>query len=448
MKHNLRRIIPVLFLVLVIAAAAWWYFGTGQAVADEQAPLAASGTIEATQVDLAPEIGGRVLEVLVDEGDAVETGQVLVRFEDRLLLAQRDQAQAALELAQANYDLVAAGPTAEQRRVAIAAAELELENARQTLDNLYDTQDLASAQADQAVALAEKAVNDAQRRLRYLLTTADQTDIDVASAEVALAEKNLERAQDAFEPYANKPEDNLKRAQLLSRKAAAEQQYDAAVRKLNALEGTGDELDIAVAEADLELARSQLDEAIRLAGLLADGPDPDAVALSRAQVAVAQAHLEAARAEPSSEQLAVAQAQVSSARAALNVIKAQLDKQALVAPIDGVVLVRAVEPGEVVTPGAALISIAHLDDLSITVYVPEDRYGQIRLGQEARVSVDSFPGRVFSGTVAYIADQAEFTPRNVQTAEGRRTTVFAVRIDLADDQDGLKPSMPAEVSFE
>lgn len=134
MKHNLRRIIPILFLVLAIAAAAWWYFGTGQAVADEQVPLAASGTIEATQVDLAPEIGGRVLEVLVDEGDEVETGQVLVRFEDRLLLAQRDQAQAALELAQANYDLVAAGPTAEQRRVAIAAAELELENARQTLE--------------------------------------------------------------------------------------------------------------------------------------------------------------------------------------------------------------------------------------------------------------------------------------------------------------------------
>jgi multidrug resistance efflux pump len=116
-------------------------------------------------------------------------------------------------------------------------------------------------------------------------------------------------------------------------------------------------------------------------------------------------------------------------------------------PIDGVVLYRAVEPGEVVAPAANLLTIADLTDLTLTVYVPEDRYGRITLGQAYPVTVDSFPGEVFTGTVSYIADKAEFTPRNVQTTASRKTTVFAIRLDLADGGGRLKPGMPADVQF-
>jgi multidrug resistance efflux pump len=107
-----------------------------------------------------------------------------------------------------------------------------------------------------------------------------------------------------------------------------------------------------------------------------------------------------------------------------------------------------VEAGEVVAPGAPLLTLGRLDDLTITVYIPEDRYGNIRLGQTARVSVDSFPGQEFSATVARIANQAEFTPRNVQTQEGRRTTVFAVELIVDDPESRLKPGMPADVAFD
>jgi HlyD family secretion protein len=106
-----------------------------------------------------------------------------------------------------------------------------------------------------------------------------------------------------------------------------------------------------------------------------------------------------------------------------------------------------VEPGEVAVPGAPLMTLAKLDDLKITVYVPEDRYGSIQLGESAQVSVDSFPGQVFTATVTRIADQAEFTPRNVQTEEGRRTTVFAVELKVDNPDSKLKPGMPADVSF-
>jgi multidrug resistance efflux pump len=118
------------------------------------------------------------------------------------------------------------------------------------------------------------------------------------------------------------------------------------------------------------------------------------------------------------------------------------------ATTNGVVLDRSVEPGEIVSAGTTLVTIGDLDDLTLTVYVPEDRYGQIILGQVCQVMVDSFPNQTFKGTVTHIADQAEFTPRNVQTTEGRKTTVFAIRLTLDPSGGLLKPGMPADVRFQ
>jgi len=116
-------------------------------------------------------------------------------------------------------------------------------------------------------------------------------------------------------------------------------------------------------------------------------------------------------------------------------------------PIDGVVLERLIEPDELITPGSTALVVAALDALTLKIYVPEDRYGQIALGQSYAVSVDSFPGETFQGTVNYISDRAEFTPRNVQTTDSRKTTVYAVRLELASTGGKLKPGMPADVHF-
>jgi HlyD family secretion protein len=118
------------------------------------------------------------------------------------------------------------------------------------------------------------------------------------------------------------------------------------------------------------------------------------------------------------------------------------------APSSGVLLARGIEPGEVVGAGASVMTIGVLENLNITVYVPEDRYGALKLGQKAKVTVDSFPGRVFIATVTNISDKAEYTPRNVQTVEGRKTTVYAVKLSIANLDLALKIGMPADVSFE
>ncbi len=116
-------------------------------------------------------------------------------------------------------------------------------------------------------------------------------------------------------------------------------------------------------------------------------------------------------------------------------------------PIDGVVLERLVEPDEYAAPGSTVMVVASLDELTLTIYVPENLYGQFFLGQAYPVTVDSFPGQTFSGTVSFISNQAEFTPRNVQTIDSRQTTVYAIKLNL-DPSDGmLKPGMPADVHF-
>jgi multidrug resistance efflux pump len=255
-----------------------------------------------------------------------------------------------------------------------------------------------------------------------------------------------------------------------SAQAAAEAQAAAAVANLALLHAGPSAEQLAVAQTVVDRAQVALDTAEAALEALPEAAQdtPDGVALAgqvdvaEANLANAQAQYDLAAAGARPEQLEAAEAQVSAARAqlaaataqaeaaqaAVDVIAVQIAKLSIAAPVDGVVLARAIEPGEVAVPGAALLVIGALDDLTITVYVPEDRYGALALGQTAQVSVDSYPDRVFPATISQIADRAEFTPRNVQTAEGRQSTVFAIKLSLANSDGALKPGMPADVVFE
>ncbi len=445
MHLNPRRIAPIIILIAIVAAAVW-YFTMGQGNGGNSV-LAASGTIEGTQVVVAPEIGGRVREVLVQEGDKVQAGQVMVRFDDSLLQAQLSQAQASLQQAQANYDLAAKGPTQEQRQLSIASAEAELINARQALQALYDNAGLNQAQLQQSIATTDQTRDKAQQYLDNINARANSTDVEAAWASVVIAQNKLENAQEDFDPYANKDQSNLTRAQLQAQLAAAQNQYNSVVERYNNLVGTANQYELAVAQANVGMAEAKLADSKRQYTKLEGGIDPDALASAQARVKTAEANLAVAQAAPSAEQLAVALAQVEVAQGALDVIQAQIAKLVISAPINAIVDTRSAEPGEVMVPGAPLFTLVKLDDLKITVYIPEDRYGTINLGQTARVMVDSFPGETFEAKVVRIADQAEFTPRNVQTETGRRTTVFAVDLTVTNPQGKLKPGMPADVDF-
>ena len=114
----------------------------------------------------------------------------------------------------------------------------------------------------------------------------------------------------------------------------------------------------------------------------------------------------------------------------------------------GLVTSRSVQIGETASPGAVLLTLADLDRVELTVFIPENRLGEIRLGQKVTVEVDSFPGKEYQGEVVYISSEAEFTPRNVQTKEERVNTVFAAKVRLPNPEHELKPGMPADATFE
>ncbi len=506
MHPNPKRVLPVVILIVIAGLGYWWYTGRASA---QTSDISASGTIEATNITISPEIGGKVSEVNVDEGSAIQAGDTLVQLDTTLLLAQRAQAAASLSAAQANYNSLNDGALAEQFNAAVAKAQAELIAAQQALDTLNEKSALTTAQAESDVAHARDALDKAQQRYNNI----NHPDIEfyqerVADAEDALLtlqqnaeiidigtlQASLQAAQDFEKTAADRlgkiqaaingcPECDPKRSVTVDRIPQtlddaidahndavnrvkelelkidqakrgnttaiddAQEAIDDAKQDLDwALQGP-DSIDEALAQSDLNAAKAKLDDAQRHYDDVKNGPDPDVLEATEARVAAAEAALKAAQAAAAPERLDTAQAQVEVAQAALNAIEAQLGKLSLKSPIDGTVLSRAVEPGEVVAPGSIAFVLADIQRLSITVYLPEDRYGVVKLGQSATVAVDSYPGETFTATVSHIADEAEFTPRNVQTADGRKTTVFAVKLTI-DNADGkLKAGMPADVAF-
>jgi len=166
--------------------------------------------------------------------------------------------------------------------------------------------------------------------------------------------------------------------------------------------------------------------------------------MAEAQVKQAEAALELLQAGATTEEVAVAQAQVRQAQAAVDGLEVQRDQMVLASPIAGLVTSREVHVGEMAAPGLPLLTVANLDTVKLTVYIPENAYGQVKVGQAVAVTVDSFPGDTFTGAVVYIANQAEFTPKNVQTKEERVSTVYAIKIRVPNPDHKLKPGMPAD----
>lgn len=169
--------------------------------------------------------------------------------------------------------------------------------------------------------------------------------------------------------------------------------------------------------------------------------------------AAAARQLDAAEnaAEEARGRLEVARAAVEEARAVLGerraaeaAARARLDERRVVSPLDGVVLLRLAEEGEVVQAGQPLLVLVDPRDLFLKVYVAESQIGKVRLGNPARIAVDAFPDRTFAGRVAEVAEQAEFTPRDVHMPDERTRLVFAVKIRLENEDGFLKPGMPAD----
>jgi HlyD family secretion protein len=203
-----------------------------------------------------------------------------------------------------------------------------------------------------------------------------------------------------------------------------------------------------LADAERELARARL---------LVEGGAAPQEALDKASLAreVAAARVEQTgaavrllRRGAREEQLAAQRAVVAQAEAALAAAEVAAARTVLRAPFAGLVTVRHREPGEVVAPGAPVLTLLDRDDRWVRVYVPEDRLGAVALGGTASLRSDTYPDKRYRGEVVHVADEAEFTPKNVQTAEERVLLVYAAKVRVLDDPGyELKPGMPVDVEL-
>ena len=457
---KIARVIMPIILVLAAIAAVYWYV-TNQNTTTNSSALTGSGTVEATEVTISPEVSGRITEVLVKEGSQVNGGDSLFWLDGTLLAAQLNQAQVNLDATQAGMDVAQKSYAAalDSEKIAQAQYDLTLAQALQQAQPSRSTswQQPVPSEFNQPVwyythaeqlSAALSELNSARTALEVEQATFDSLMSTGNYANLATIETRLAHARAAFLCA----QDVLNRSKLQNNQSlidSAQQAYDTVKTDLEDAQTAYDELltsqeanDLLDARASLAVAQERYDTAQDRYNAFLTGKDSLQVQLAAATLAQAQDNVTLAESKVSQAQSAIDQAQ-----AALNIVDVQMGKLTIVAPVSGVILSRNIEPGEVIQAGASALTLGDLENLNITVYLPENRYGEVNLGDQAQVSVDSFPNQSFTATVTWIADQAEFTPRNVQTMEGRSSTVYAIQLTVQDPQGLLKPGMPADVTF-
>jgi HlyD family secretion protein len=318
---------------------------------------------------------------------------VLARLDDAQLLRQREREQAGVAAAEAGL-----------RQVATA---VEFQK--------------ASLEADTDLRRAE--VRAAEARLRDLLAGARRQEIEQARAVLDEARTEEQRATADWD-----------RAQRLYKND-----------------------DISRAQYDQFQARYQAASAMaRQAGerlaLVQEGPRPEEIEAARAQLDRAQAALRLSESgslevKRRQQEIEARRAEVERARAQVAVIDSQLDDAVVVSPIDGVVLSKAAEVGQVVAAGTAILALGDLEHPWLRAYIGETDLGRVKLGARVRVTTDSFPGKLYWGWVSFIASDAEFTPKQIQTVEERVKLVYRVKIGLPNPNHELKSNMPADAEI-
>jgi HlyD family secretion protein len=422
------------FTSLAVALSLLLSACSGIAIQNGTSQLKASGTISAREVNIAPQIGGEVVSVNVEEGAQVIQGDELFRLDDSLLKAQLNQAKAAVALAEATlsaataqYDLVLNAARLQDKQNRVSSWNTSQPSQFDLPVWYFDKgEKLVSAQVQMESATTD--LNKEKANLEKVLT-------NVASQEFLDTEKKVANAQAAF-IIADQVLSQAKSAQdNEDLQNFAQDQYDAVENELKSAQTDYTRLlttqgakEVLEARARVKVAQERHDRALDYYNSFLSSDQSLQVKAAEAGVQQAEAAL-------------------AQANAALAVLEIQLKKTVMRAPMDGVVLTRNLEVGEMAAPGGLVMTIGHLQEVELVVYIPETEYGTVHLGDQVTIAVDSFPGETFSGSVIYISDKAEFTPRNVQTVEGRQATVYAIKLSVPNPDLKLKPGMPADVMF-
>jgi HlyD family secretion protein len=386
----MKKFLPI--LILAALGGGYWYWTRTQAAANSNV-LQISGNLELTKVDLSFKTAGRVTELTVREGEWVKKGQIIARLDSTQL---------------------------EQQKLRDGAA---VSGAQSALQQLQTSIEFQTAQIDSDITLRRTELAQAQARLDDLLAGARPQEITQVQAAVTDARAWNDVAKAEWE-----------RAQVLyGREDISTSQRDQAKTKMDS-------------------TTALLRQAEQRAALVQEGPRKEEVNAARAAVARAQAAITASETnrievKRKQQELTSRRAEIERNRAQVGMTEAQISDTTIVAPIDGVILLKAAEAGEVVAAGTTIVSIGDLDHPWLRAYINESDLGRVHLGGTVALSTDSFPGKKYEGRISFISSEAEFTPKQIQTKEERVKLVYRVKIEVGNAAHELKSNMPVDAEI-
>jgi HlyD family secretion protein len=385
-----KRIVIILLVVALGVGGYLWYTG---AFTPKGNHILVSGNLELTQVDLSFKVVGRPVERRVDEGNWVKQGDLIARLDPVELQRTNVRDKALVIGAKSNYDQLVTSIEFQKSTLEsdIAARVAELNQAQAKLDTLLN------GSRQQEIQQSEAAVNDSKAQLEF-------------------ARLDWDRSQTLFK------NDDI-----------SKQQYDQARTKF-------------------ESATAMLRQAEEKDSMVREGPRKEDIAGARADVARAQAAVKTAEAnrlevKRREQELMERQSEIERTEAQAGISQKQLSDTEVYTPIDGVVLVKAAEPGEVLAAGTTVVTIGDLDHPWLRAYINETDLGRVKLGQKVKLTTDSFPNKVYWGQVSYIASEAEFTPKQIQTKEERVKLVYRIKIEVDNKEHELKNNMPVDAEI-
>jgi HlyD family secretion protein len=389
----MKKVVRILVVVVVLVVSAVALLRSGLFRKPDLNTLRLSGNIELTQVDIAFKSPGRITSLNIKEGSTVTKGQILAEIDRVSLSSQKDREQAGVEAAHA------------QLAQMITAIQFQRESIEGDL--LLKRADLRSAEARLAELNAgtrSQEIQTARSQVDDLKTWLDQYKRDFDRAQILFKNEDISAAQ--YEQFRSK--------------------YESTTQSLR--------------QAEQRLA------------LLVEGPRKETVEAARAQVERAQAAIRLAEAnrielKRREQELAVRRAEIERAKAGVSIIASQLADTTIDSPIDGVVLVKSAEQGEIVAAGATIATIGDIEHPWLRAYIGEKDLGRVKLGTQVKLTNDSFPGKVYIGKITFISSEAEFTPKQIQTQDERVKLVYRIKIEVDNPNHELKSNMPVDAEI-
>jgi len=378
------------FLALLLGVGLLVYMGQRN---NRSNGLYYSGTLEATQAELSFQVAGKVTDLPVDEGQAVTKDQTLALLDRSEYKARYDQAKANLDATKAD----------------LGRLEMSLEVSKKTLP--------ADVERYQASVNALKAQQD-QMEAGYRSQDVEKADYNLSSlrASMETAQKNKERY------------DKLFMENIVSEKEhdSASLQFETALKAYEGARANMDQVKEGYRDEDVRVAKAKLVEG---------------------EAILKQARSNLSKIDMTGKEVEAARAKVQAADASFRLAETQLGYMELKAPFKGIITSRNIEPGEVVSLGQEVFSLADLSSIELKIYVDETEIGKVKPGQDADVTVDTFPEKVFKGKVSFISPEGEFTPKIIQTHRERVKLVYLVKVLIPNNSIDLKPGMPADATL-